>query len=107
MLFVGCDGPGIEVVDLLVYVVDDGADALIAALGLEDANGLAPAFNCAALAIDGLEMLIVKNDGGGILGVVGSFGFGCLQAPIGNLLVFAEPIGMEGYGCLLYTSRCV
>ena len=61
LLFVGCDGPGIEVVDLLVYVVDDGADALIAALGLEDANGLAPAFNCAALAIDGLEMLIVMT----------------------------------------------
>ena len=40
LLFVGGDGPDVEVVDFLVHVVGRRRRYLLAALGLEDANGL-------------------------------------------------------------------
>ena len=75
LLFVGGDGPDVEVVDLLIDVVVD-LTGVAAALWLEDADGFAFSLDGAAIAVDGLDVFVVEDDSGGIFGVVGRVGLG-------------------------------
>ncbi len=94
-LFVGSDCPGTKVVDLLVFAVFDGT-GIAAALGLEDANGLALAFDGAALIIDGFDVLVVEDDSSGVFGVVRGVGFGGIEPPLGDGLALLEPACGKG-----------
>jgi hypothetical protein len=50
-----------------------------------------------ALGVNGLQILIEKNDGGGILYIGGGGSFGGIKAPLRKLLlVLAEPTGEGG-----------
>ena len=92
MFFVGSDGPDAEVVDLFSLVVADFA-GVAAALGLEDANGLALALDGAALPVNGFEVFVEEDDCGGVAGVVGGVGLGCVESPLGDGLALGEPTG--------------
>ena len=91
LFFVGGDGPGAEVVDLLVDVVGDLA-GVVAALRLENADGFALALDGAALRIDGLDIFVEENDGSGVFGVVGRVGLAGVETPLRNGLGFAEQL---------------
>ena len=95
LLLVGGDGPLAEVVDFFVHVEGD-LTAVLAALGLEDANGFALALNGAALGVYGLDVLVEEDDGGGVFGVGGCGGFGGVEAPLWGILLAAKPVGGAG-----------
>ncbi len=92
LLFVGGNGPGAKVVDLLVHVVADGA-TFFAPLRLEDAQGFAMALDRSSAGIYGFDILLVKNDGRSVLGVVRRVRFVGFDSPIGHRLIFAEDAG--------------
>ena len=75
---VGSDGPGTEVVELLVDVEADGAVGIAAALWLEDTNGLALALDGVVLLVDCNQVLVEEDDGGGIFGAGGGWRLGGL-----------------------------
>ena len=102
MLLVGADGPFVEVVDLLVDVVGDLTLGIPAALGLENADGCALAFDGAALGVDGFKVLVKEGDGGGVFGVVGGFCLGGFDGPVGDVLAF---LGGGGDGTESQQSR--
>ena len=97
LLFIGGDGPGAKVVDLLVNVVFDAARRIAPSLRLEDADGFALTLNGAALAVDGLKVLIEENHRCGVLRVIGSAVLIGIEGPLWNrLLITAEPSGVAG-----------
>ena len=62
----------------------------MAALGLENADGLSFALDGTALAIDGFEVFIVEDDGCSILRVFGDVCLVCFETPIRNGLASIE-----------------
>ena len=97
LLFVGSDGPGVEVVDLLVHVVGDTARSIAPSLRLQDALNDALALDGASLIVNDLDVLIEENHRGCVPGVIGSVGLVGIQAPLWNrLLIFAKPSGVAG-----------
>jgi hypothetical protein len=81
------DGPGVEVIEFFVDVVADGTVGIVAALRLEDANGLALAFDGVVLAIDGNQVFVEEYDGGGIFGAGGGGHVGGVYGPLRGGLV--------------------
>ena len=79
---VGRDGPGAEVVELLVDVVADGAVGIAAALRLEDTDGLSLSFDGVILLVDGDEVLVEEDDRGGIYGAGGGWRLGGVDGPL-------------------------
>ena len=63
---------------------------VVAALRLENANGLALSLCGAAIRVDGLNVFIVENDGRCILSVVGRVDLVCLNRPVGQGLIPIE-----------------
>ena len=92
LLSVGGNRPFTEVVDLFVHIIGDVTAGVVAALRLENADGLPLSFRGPPLRVHRLHVLIEEHDGGRILHISRRRRLGRIQPPLRRwiMLVTAE-----------------